>query len=160
MKYVTIFIQLLFLSLLGQSAFANGDSEFYKAKDGNVDPATFIGWSAFHNTCVSCHGVGATGTEAGPDLTEITDRLSPAQFRLRVLHRKVLRFTSDDWRAMEQALYEEIIKQEKRDQGELAKMPRWEYNPVVTEYVDNIYRYLKARADGAIGPDKPGILKE
>ena len=77
-----------------------------------------------------------------------------------MLHRKILRFTGDDWRLMEQALMEEIVKQEKRDEGELATMPRWEYNPVVKEHVQNIYRYLKARADGVIGPGKPGILKE
>ena len=71
-----------------------------------------------------------------------------------------MRFTADDWRTMEQALFEEIIRQEKRDQGELANMPRWEYNPMVKEHIKNLYRYLKARADGAIGPDKPGLLKD
>ncbi|MFT5350535.1 MAG: hypothetical protein ACI909_003586 [Planctomycetota bacterium] len=57
-------------------------------------------------------------------------------------------------------MFEEILKQEHRDQGELANMPRWEYNPLVSKYVQNIYRYLKARSDGVIGPDKPELLDE
>ena len=96
MKYITIFFQLFLSILISQTVSANED--LYRAKDGKVDPATFIGWSAFHHACVSCHGVGASGTEAGPDLTETADRLSPEQFRLRVLHRKIVRFTGDDWR--------------------------------------------------------------
>ncbi len=150
----------LILLLVAQTVYADSHSEFYQAKDGKVDAATFVGWNAYNQACVSCHGVGAVGTAVGADLTEVANKLSPEQFRLRVLHRKVMRYTADDWRTMEQAMFEEIIRQEKRDSGELARMPRWEYNPIVTDHVDNIYRYLKARADGAIGPDKPGILKE
>lgn len=76
------------------------------------------------------------------------------------MHTTIVRFTGDDWRNMEQALFEEITKQERRDTGELATMPRWKHNPAVKAHVYNIYRYLKARADGVIGADKPGILKE
>ena len=166
MKYFTTLPAVLFTLLFSHMTFSNDDlmttgkdGSFYMAEDGKVDPATFVGWSAYNHACVGCHGVGAVGTEAGADLTEVADKMSPEQFRLRVLHKNVLRFTSDDWRAMEQSMMEEIIKQEKRDSGELADMPRWEYNQFVQVHVNNIYRYLKARADGAIGPDKPGILK-
>ncbi len=159
MKYLQILIQLFLLALFSTTAIAGGDSEFYQAKDGKVDAATFIGWSTFHSTCVTCHGVGGVGSEAAPDLTEIADRLSPEQFRLKVMHRKIIKFTADDWINMEESLFKEIAKQEQRDKGELEKMPRWKHNPTVTKYVSNIYRYLKARADNAIGPDKPGLLK-
>ena len=114
----------------------------------------------YHNTCVGCHGVGGVGSEIAPDLTERVKILSSEQFRLKVLHTTIVRFTADDWRNMEDAMFEEIVKQQQRDKGELATMPRWEYNPTVKEYVQNIYRYLKARADGVIGPGKPGLLKE
>ena len=148
------------LVLLNQTSSANGSSEYYQAKDGKVDAATFTGWNSYNYVCVTCHGIGAVGTKIAPDLTEIADRLSFEQFKLKVLHQKAIKFTGDDWRSMEQSMLEEIAKQEKRDQGELANMPRWEYNPSVTNNVKNIYRYLKARADGVIGPDKPGLLKE
>lgn len=154
-----------FLSLaVIQLTHANGEPEpesgYYKVEDGKVDPATFIGWSNYHNACVGCHGVGGVGTEVAPDLTESVNRLSPAEFRIKVLHQYAIRFTQDDWRDMEEAMFEEILKQEQRDAGELENMPRWENNPVVKENVHNIYRYLKARADGAIGPDRPEVMKE
>lgn len=57
-------------------------------------------------------------------------------------------------------MFEEILKQEQRDRGELANMPPWDNNPVIKENVHNIYRYLKARSDNVIGPNKPGLLKE
>ena len=160
MKHIKIFFLAIILILPVQTTFANDNSAPYQAKDGKVDPATFVGWGVFHEACVSCHGVGGEGTAVGANLTGIANRLSLEQFRLRVLHKKVMRFTADDWRTMEQALFEEIVRQQKRDQGELANMPRWEYNPMVKEQVENLYRYLKARADGAIGPGKPGVLKD
>jgi cbb3-type cytochrome c oxidase subunit III len=159
MKYILLITQISFFAFFSQSALAGGNSEFYQAKDGKVDSATFIGWSTYHSACVSCHGVGAVGTETAPDLTESANRLSPAQFRLKVMHTKIVKFTADDWINMEDSMFEEIAKQESRDKGELEQMPRWKHNPTVTQYVSNIYRYLKARADNAIGPDKPGILK-
>ncbi len=159
MKYLKIITHLFLLILLNQVAAANDNSEFYQAKDGNVDAATFIGWTTFHSVCVECHGIGAVGSDIAPDLTESADRLSPVQFRLKVLHTKTIKFTADDWINMEESMFKEIAKQESRDKGELENMPRWKYNPVVKRNISNIYRYLKARADNAIGEDRPGILK-
>lgn len=87
------------------------------------------------------------------------DRLTPEQFKLKVMHRTIVKFTTDDWLNMEESMYTEISKQESRERGELEKMPRWQHNPLVMINIDNIYRYLKARAANAIGPDKSGILK-
>ena len=159
MKYLIMITHIFLFTLLSQIALAGGNSEYYQAKDGNVDSATFIGWTTYHSVCVRCHGVGAVGSDIAPDLTEIADRFSPEQFRLKVMHTTIVRFTTDDWLNMEENMYKEIAKQESRDKGELEKMPRWKYNPVVTHNINNIYSYLKARADGAIGPDRPGVLK-
>lgn len=156
----------LVLSPLCQSAMASGNAdgeistEYYKVIDNKVDPETFIGWRVYHNVCVECHGVGGTGTDVAPDLTQSIKKLSPEEFRIKVLHTYAVRYTLDDWRTMEQAMYEEIIKQEQRDRGMLETMPRWQYNPAVRENIQNIYRYLRARSDGAIGDKKPGILKD
>lgn len=161
----TVF-QLVLFALISQAALADNDTpqefnkEYYHVMDGKVDPATFIGWNVFHHVCVGCHGVGAVGSELAPDLTRSINKLSPDQFNIKVLHKYAVRFTTDDWRDIEQAMFEEILKQEQRDSGELTNMPRWENNPVVRENVQNIYRYLKARSDGVIGPGKPEILKE
>jgi cytochrome c5 len=165
MKYSKLLFQIALLTLLNQFAFANDktseviETEHYRTVNGKVDPKTFIGWNVYHQVCVRCHGVGAVGDETAPDLTESIERLSPGQFKLKVLHTKIVKFTGDDWRAMEEAMLVEIEKHERRSRGELETMPRWKYNPAVTANVNNIYRYLKARADGVIGEGKPGILK-
>ncbi len=164
MKKTGLFFQCCLLIFSTQYVFANGtevvETEYYRAADGDVDPRTFIGWNVYHQVCVGCHGVGGTGTETAPDLTLSIEKLSPGQFRLKVLHTTIVKFTGDDWRLMEQAMLEEITKHEQRSRGELANMPRWEYNPAVKANVDNIYRYIRARADNMIGKYKPGILKE
>lgn len=164
MKNSRLFFLCILLLFSNHIVFANEtdvvETEFYRAADGKVDPRTFIGWNVYHQVCVSCHGVAGTGTETAPDLTSSIEKLSPGQFRLKVLHRTIIKFTGDDWRLMEQTMLEEISKHEKRGRGELAMMPRWEYNPAVKANVENIYRYLRARADNVIGKDKPGILKK
>lgn len=156
----------LVLALFNQAVIASGDtgaksnSEYYRVIDNNVDPATFTGWRVYHNVCVECHGVGGSGTGVAPDLTQSIKQLTPAEFRIKVLHTYAVRYTLDDWRTMEQAMYEEIVKQEQRDRGMLETMPRWQYNPAVRGNIQNIYRYLKARSDGVIDQQKPGILKD
>ena len=132
----------------------------YEVVSEKVDPATFTGWNLYHKVCVGCHDVGGTGTDMAPDLTERIKRLTPDQFNLKVLHQTTVKFTLDDWMRMEDSMYAELMKQWQREKGELATMPKWRNNPAVRDNVDNIYRYLKARSDGVLGPDKPGIIKD
>ncbi|NKB37962.1 MAG: hypothetical protein GKR93_12495 [Gammaproteobacteria bacterium] len=164
-NYLIISLQAIAFICISQSALASDsdkrvDTEFYSARGDNVDADTFRGYVTYHQTCVRCHDVGGVGSEDIPDLTVSVDRLSPANFRIKVLHKFAVKFSSDDWTHLEQSMFEEIRKQEKRDNNELTNMPSWENNPIVAANVQNIYRYLKARADGAIGTEKPGLLKE
>jgi hypothetical protein len=39
-------------------------------------------------------------------------------------------------------------------------MPAWESNEGVEPHVLDIYAYLRARADGALGPGKPKVLDD
>jgi hypothetical protein len=39
--------------------------------------------------------------------------------------------------------------------GQLGMMPAWKANPTVMQGRDNIYSYLKARADGVLDAVKP-----
>jgi hypothetical protein len=154
------------LAMIYQPSLANDDTsdvvktEYFQSIDGKVDPETFVGWSVFHHACVECHGVGAVGSALAPDLTQSIDGMSPGRFRAKVLHRISMSFTEGDWTAMKNAMMDEVLKQEKRDRGELKNMPKWHYNPTIKLYISNIYSYLKARSAGAIGPDKPGIIRE
>lgn len=156
----TLFLFILVLPVPAAAAGNTAQTDHYRVVDGKVDPDTLIGYNVFHQVCVGCHGVGGVGMEPNPDLTRSMERLSAELFRIKVLHKFAVRFSTDDWKDMEQSMLEEIRKQEKRDRGELITMPHWENNPMVTNNVYRVYRYLKARADGVIGPDKPGLLKD
>lgn len=163
--YRLVFIQAIALVFASQSIQASDtskriDTEYYSVKGNEVDADTFLGYTTYHQTCVRCHGVGGTGSPGMPDLTQAIDRMSPARFKIKVLHRVAIRFSPDDWHNLEQAMFEEIRKQEQRNNKEMATMPRWENNPMVGRNVMNIYRYLKARADGVLGPEKPEILSD
>ena len=131
-------------------------TEYYWIEDGKVDASTFIGWSLFHYACVGCHGVGGVGTELAPDLTESLSGLSPAKFRIKVFHRYSI--SVGDRTDMINAIMAEVRKDEKRDSGELERMPKWKNNPIIRTHVLNIYGYLKARHDGVIGPEKPELM--
>lgn len=164
-QFIKALLGAVLLLIVNQASLASDgtqkefSTEYYEVVDGKVDPATFVGWSVFHHACVNCHGIGGVGSELAPNLTESVNRMSPEEFRIKVLHQYAINFTTDDWRDMEQAMAEEIQKQEYRESGELETMPHWDNNPIIKENVQNIYRYLKARSEGAIGPGKPGILK-
>ena len=136
------------------------ETEYYRVVNDKVDADTFVGYNAYHHVCVACHGVGGQGSDQAPDLTASLEYLSPTQFKIKVLHKFAVKFSVDEREEMKQAMFTEIRKQQHRDQGKLANMPRWENNPMVNQNIQNIYRYLKARSDGVIGEDKPGLLKD
>lgn len=152
--------------LFSMAVAAAGETrtEFYHVIGNRVDQQTFLGWNLYNDTCVGCHGAGATGTAMAPDLTVSVARMSPLEFETKVLQRYLINLPrdeamTDDRTALRRALIAEIGKQQARDSGG-AVMPRWEHNPLVRERVQDIYRYLKARADGVLGPEHPGLLKE
>ena len=163
-QYLRPLVRVITLLLVGQHVLASEsseriDTEYYSVSGNSVDADTFRGYSSYHQACVSCHGVGGEGSPGMPSLLKTVEGMSMATFEVKVLHRVAVRFSTDDWHNLEEAMFKEILKQQKRDSNELASMPKWENNPMVSENVQNIYRYLKARADGVLNEEKPGILK-
>ena len=163
-KDLSLLLRVIAVLLASQQVLASGgsdriDTEYYSVSGNSVDADTFRGYSAYHQACVRCHGVGGEGSPGMPSLVKTVQGMSMATFEVKVLHRVAVRFSTDDWHNLEEAMFREILKQQKRDSNELASMPKWEKNPMVAENVQNIYRYLKARADGVIDTEKPGILK-
>jgi hypothetical protein len=163
---VMLFPLLLITALFSLAAAAEKEAqtEYYHVVGNKVDRQTFLGWNLYNDTCVGCHGAGATGTSMAPDLTVSVARMSPMEFKTKVLKRYLIdvpteEIRSDDRTALRRALIAEIEKQKARESGGTV-MPRWEHNPIVRERVQYIYRYLKARADGVLGPDRPELLKE
>lgn len=61
---------------------------------------------------------------------------------------------SDSERA---ALLEEVMKRERSARGQ-PLMPAWDAHASVPPHVLDLYAYLSARADGGLGPGRPGLL--
>lgn len=143
------------LSVHGQQPSARREQP-YRIVDGRVDEATFRGWRAYHSACHTCHGVDATGTRVAPSLVERVKDLSESDFTIKVLtsYRIVLQSgdtAADDATAIRQAIAEEVSK---RANIEL-NMPAWEGDSKVKPRLHDLYAYLRARADGALGPGRP-----
>lgn len=129
-----------------------------------VDSETFIGWNLYHDSCVTCHGVGGVGTSLAPDLTESLKHLTATEFRLKVLNRYLIEVPREDAMAETRSIVRDSFIRE-MNKSEMTEamgmpMPKWKHNPIVEEHVDYIYKYLKARSIGAIGPDRPELIKE
>ena len=58
----------------------------YSVVDGKVDAQTFLGWSMYQQTCITCHGADGLGSATAPDLTVAAKRLSATQFEVKVLN--------------------------------------------------------------------------
>jgi methanol metabolism-related c-type cytochrome len=112
---------------------AAADAKPYKiAKDGTVDWATFNGYRRFNSICETCHGFDGEGSSFGPRLVDSLKTMS-----------------HDD--------FVNIVASGKQDvnSAQTLKMPALGTNPNVMCYIEDIYTYLKARADGALGRGRP-----
>jgi mono/diheme cytochrome c family protein len=101
-------------------AAADGDKP---AGGGKVSWAVYEGFKRYHAECHTCHGPNGLGSTFAPALAETMKGGSAEQFK-------------------------EIVAKGKAS-GEKA-MPGFANNPNVMCYVDSIYAYLKARADGTL----------
>lgn len=136
----------------------------YRLVDGRVDRGTYTGWTLFQANCQRCHGVGAVGTESAPNLLERIVNFTPRGFASKVLTSyRIQRITPDDGAADSDAeraaLLERVMRRERAARGQ-AVMPAWDGDEGVSPHVLDLYAYLTARADGAIGPGKPSVWVE
>jgi methanol metabolism-related c-type cytochrome len=101
----------------------------YFFQDGKVDFGTYNGFRRYHSECHVCHGPAGLGSSYAPALMNSMQILTFDQFVTVVIQgRKGL-----DNRVM----------------------PSFATNMNVLPFVNDIYGYLKARADGVIGPARP-----
>ena len=154
--FILFFSTIVQISLASDNPETSGQTDYYKVENGRVDAPTFIGWSLYHDACIVCHGVGGSGTEVAPDLTSSIGKLSPAEFRTKVLHR--FSISVSDRTNMINSIMAEVEKDRMRESGELENMPGWEQNPLIKSHILNIYGYLKARHDGVLGEGKPDLI--
>lgn len=156
-------LAFLALSLSQGSTAADRLGGEYQVVNGQVDPHTYTGWRVFHSTCYICHGMDAVGSDVAPSLVDAIQRLSPEAFAHKVMtrYRMVLPrgASGDDRTAYREALMEEVRRHERGQQGELV-MPAWGKDPEVKAHLLDLYGYLKARGDGALGGGEPTMFDE
>ncbi len=129
--------------LLGVLLFAAGDGHAqnqdkpYTVKDGKVDKATYNGWRRYTESCLRCHGPDGAGSSYAPSLTDSLKQMSEDEFKEIVVNgRKNVNTANENI------------------------MPAFGEVEDVMLYLDDVYAYLKARSDGAVGRGRPERLDE
>jgi mono/diheme cytochrome c family protein len=100
--------------------------KFYKIVDGKVDARTYNGFRRYHGSCNHCHGPDGVGSTFA---SALVDRLPGI----------------------------EVFRQDVLDgqRNGASIMKGFADDPNVAPYIDDIYAYLQARADGALGRGRP-----
>lgn len=129
----TITICLLLSAAVINTVSAQEEEPKYEYADGKVDKGTFNGWRRFHGTCHACHGQDALGSSFAPNLTE----------SLKTLDYQVFVETVSNGRQVTGAA------------GATTAMPSFGNDPNIMKHIDDIYRYLTARAKGSLPPGRP-----
>lgn len=132
----------------------------YRIVDGKVDWGTYAGWFTFNLACQMCHGQDATGTDVAPDLRQSLKTMTPEKFADKVLERyRVFRSPMAPDPSLHDSVVGEVLQQHRGPSG-LVEMPVWLADPGMKPHVLDLYAYLKARSDGAIGAGRPTIKEE
>jgi methanol metabolism-related c-type cytochrome len=109
-----------------------GTPTFSVKPDGTVDWYTYSGYRRYHSECHVCHGPDGEGSTYAPGLKDSLKTLSYADFMEVVINgRKVSRGGQD------------------------SVMPAFGENTNVACYMDDLYVYLRARANDAVGRVRP-----
>ena len=120
------------VAVCGGGAAAADDEKPYVVEDGVVDWYTFSGFRRYHSECHVCHGPDGLGSSFAPALLDSMKTMS-----------------YDDY------LDVVVNGREKVGAAQQSKMPAFADNLNVMCFVDDIFAYLKARADGALGRGRP-----
>jgi mono/diheme cytochrome c family protein len=107
-------------------------TNWYTVVDGyKVDAKTFAGFRTWRAAaCDRCHGANQEGL-VGPSLLDALKVLTPEQFK-------------------------QVVTDGRPDRG----MPGYKTSNLVMSNLDNLYAYLKGRADGAIKRTKVELLQD
>lgn len=118
---------------LGKYTLPDGDPTYNIQADGTLDWYTYSGYRRYHAECHVCHGPDGMGSSYAPALANSLKTMTYPEFMEIVVNGK------------------QNIGVGTADQV----MPAFGENKNVMCYLDDIYIYLKARADGALGRERP-----
>jgi mono/diheme cytochrome c family protein len=104
----------------------------YTIENGKVDKKTYNGWRRYTESCMRCHGPDGAGSSYAPDLVDSAKHMTQDQFNEIVVNGRInVNAASDN------------------------VMPPFGAVEDVMSYLDDIWAYLKARADGVLGRGRP-----
>jgi mono/diheme cytochrome c family protein len=104
----------------------------YTAVDGKVDKKTFNGWRRYTESCLRCHGPDGAGSSFGPSPVDSAKHMSQDEFNEIVVNGRT-----------------------NVNAANTSVMPPFGEVEDVVLYLDDIWAYLKARADGVLGRGRP-----
>jgi methanol metabolism-related c-type cytochrome len=105
-----------------------GNPTFKLGADGTVDWYTYSGFRRYHSECHVCHGPDGMGSTYAPALAESAKNMSYGDFIA-------------------------VIASGRKNGNSV--MPALGDNPNVACYMDDLYIYLRARANNAVGRVRP-----
>ncbi|WP_425450344.1 c-type cytochrome, methanol metabolism-related [Virgifigura deserti] len=130
--WLCLFAAAGFVCFDAAPATAQEEEKPYSITDGKVDWYTYSGYRRYHGECHVCHGPDGLGSSFGPSLVNSLKTLSYDEY-LEVV----------------------VNGRQNVSQASHRAMPAFGMNPNVMCFVDDIYAYLKARSDGALGRGRP-----
>jgi methanol metabolism-related c-type cytochrome len=110
----------------------DGTPTYKVAPDGTVDWYTYSGFRRYHSECHVCHGPDAEGSSFAPALKDSLKRIGYAEFL-------------------------EVVVNGRKNVNTAAEnvMPSFGTNSNVTCYMDDLFVYVRARANDAVGRGRP-----
>jgi methanol metabolism-related c-type cytochrome len=116
----------------GKWETADGTPTYNIGPDGTVDWYTYSGFRRYHSECHVCHGPDGEGSTYAPALMQSMKTISYPDFML-------------------------VVASGRQAVGAASQsvMPALGDNPNVMCYIDDIYVYLKARAEGGLPRGRP-----
>ena len=115
----------------------DGNPTFKVGADGTVDWYTYSGYRRYHSECHVCHGPDGMGSTYAPALRDSLQKMTYEAFL-------------------------EVVASGRKNvnSSQESVMPAFGDNTNVACYMDDLYIYLRARANDAVGRVRPGKREE
>jgi methanol metabolism-related c-type cytochrome len=123
----------------------DGAPTYKIAADGTVDWSTYSGFRRYHSVCYRCHGPDGQGSSFAPALADSLKTMGYEEFQATVVNGRARVGAVPNPRPVMAAW----------GPGHNSVMPQFGIDRNVMCYLDDIYIYLKARADGVLPPGRP-----
>lgn len=121
----------------GKYSDKDGNPTYHVGSDGTVDWPTYSGFRRYHSDCHVCHGPDGEGSSYAPALSQSLKSISYSDFLGAVASGKRNVNTATE-----------------------NVMPAFGTNPNVMCYLDDIFVYLRARANDAVPRGRPPKREE